>query len=185
MTASFGEARRGAIRCGCVRCGALRCDAVRSGFGGGGGAGGAEAVEEELVAGELKAQGNRGGDGGQDTAGEVVDAAAVAAVEVVVMAFAGDFVAGGFAGDLDGREPALGDERVDVAVDGGHADAVDEGLSGGEGFVGREGARRLLEGGTNGVFLAGFSEAKAHAGIGGLLGWKTSARHLLNTSSRT
>ncbi len=76
-----------------------------------------------------------------------------------MMALAGDFVAGGLAGDFDGGEPAVGDERVDVAIDGGDADAADKGLSGGEGFIRRQRTGGLLEGGADGIFLTGFSES--------------------------
>ena len=118
------------------------------------------------MTGQFEARGDAGGDGWQNAAGEVVDAATVPAMEVVMMAFAGDFVAGGLAGDLYGGEPAVGHEGVDVAINGGHADAADKGLGGGEGLIRRQGARGLLEGSANGIFLAGFSKSQGHAGEG-------------------
>lgn len=124
------------------------------------GARGAEAVEEEFVTGELEALGDGVNVTGEDTAGEIVDAAAVTAMEVVVMAFAGDFVAGGLAGNFDRGEPAIGNKGVDVAIDRGNADALHDALGGGEGLVWRQGARGLLEGGANGVFLASFAESE-------------------------
>ena len=87
------------------------------------------------MAGELEAAGDGGGHGRKGAAGQVVDAAAVATVKVMVVAFAGDLVAGGFTGDLHGGEPALRDEGVDVAVDGSNADAVDDGVGRGESFI--------------------------------------------------
>ena len=129
---------------------------------GGGGAGGAETVQEELVAGQLEAGGNGWGGAGQGAAWQVVDAAAVPAMKVVVVAFAGDFIARRLAGDLDGREPAIGDERVDVAIDGGHADILHDALGRGKCFVWREGTCGELKGGPDGIFLAGFSKSKGH-----------------------
>jgi len=84
-----------------------------------------------------------------------MEGAADVALEVVVVGFAGDLVAGGVAGDLDGCEPLVLDQAADVAVDGGDAEGVNLSLGEGEGFVGREGTIRLEEGGADGVFLAG------------------------------
>jgi hypothetical protein len=106
------------------------------------------------VAGVLKAAGEFGA-GLHLAAFELVDGAAGVALEVVVVGLAGYFVAGGVAGDVDWGEPLVIDQAADVAVDGGDAEGVYLFLSQGEGFVGREGAIRLEEGGADGVFLAG------------------------------
>src|ERR1700758_3679737 len=67
-------------------------------------AGGAGAVDEELVAGVLEAARELGF--GLDCAAfEFVDGSADVALEVMVMRFAGHFVAGGVAWNLDRREP--------------------------------------------------------------------------------
>jgi hypothetical protein len=106
------------------------------------------------VAGVLEASGKLGL-GLHLAAFELMDGAAGVALEVVVVSFAGDLVAGGVAGDLDGCEPLVLDQAADVAVDGGDAEGVDLFLGEDEGFVGREGTIRLDEGCANGVFLAG------------------------------
>jgi hypothetical protein len=117
-------------------------------------AGGAGAVDEELVAGVLEATGEFG------TilhlaAFQFVDGAADVALEVVVVGFAGDFVAGGVAGDIDRGEPLVFYQAADVAVDRGDAEGVDLFLGQGEGFVGREGAVGFEEGCADGFLLAG------------------------------
>ena len=86
---------------------------------------------------------------------KLVDGAADVALEVVVVGFAGYFVAGGVAGDIDGGEPLVVDQTADVAVDSGDAEGIYLFLGEGEGFVGGEGAIRLEEGGADGLFLAG------------------------------
>ena len=117
------------------------------------------------MAGELEAGGYDRGDGGEGAAGQIVDAAAVAAMEVVVVALAGDFVARRLAGDFDDGEPALGDEGVDVAIHGCDADAFDHALRRGEGFIRREGSGGLLKGSADGVFLASFAEPDSHTDL--------------------
>ena len=79
-----------------------------------------------------------------------------------MVTLAGDLVAGRLAGDFDGSEPAIRNERVDVAIDGGHADVFNDILGGGERLVGGEGASGTLEGGADGVFLSCFSESEGH-----------------------
>jgi hypothetical protein len=117
-------------------------------------AGGAGAVDEELVAGVLEASGKLGL-GLNLAAFELVDGATAIALEVMVMGFAGDLVAGGVAGDVDWGEPLVLDEAADVAVDGGDAERVDLFLGEGEGFVWRQGPISFEEGGANGVLLPG------------------------------
>jgi hypothetical protein len=117
-------------------------------------AGGAGAVDEELVAGVLEAAGQFGF-GLDGTAFEFVDGSAEGALEMMVMGFAGYFVAGGVARDLDGSEPFVFDQAADVAVDGGDAEGVDRFLRESEGLVGRERAVGFQERGADGIFLAG------------------------------
>ncbi len=59
---------------------------------------------------------------------EFIDAAALLAMEVVVMSFPGEFVPRGLAGQLHHIEPALFDKAADIAVDGGNSEAVDVSL---------------------------------------------------------
>jgi hypothetical protein len=86
---------------------------------------------------------------------ELVDGSAGGALEVMVMGFAGYFVAGGVAWDVDRCEPLVVDEAADVSIDGRNAERVDLFLREGEGFVGRQRAIGFDEGGADGVFLAG------------------------------
>jgi hypothetical protein len=119
-------------------------------------AGGAGTVDEELVAAVLEASGKLGL--GLDlTAFELVDGAAAIALEVMVVGLAGDLVAGGVAGDVDGSEPLVLDEAADVAVDGGDAERVDVFLGEGEGFVWGQGPIGFEEGGANGILLPGIA----------------------------
>jgi hypothetical protein len=106
------------------------------------------------VAGVLEATGELGF-GLHLAAFELVDGAADVALEVMMVGFAGDLVAGGVAGDFDGCEPLVLEQATDVAVDGGDAESIDLFLGEGEGFVGRKGAIRLEKGCADGVFLAG------------------------------
>jgi hypothetical protein len=110
-------------------------------------------VDEELVAGVLEAAGEFGL-GLHLAPFELVDRAAAIALEVMVVGFASDLVAGGVARDINGLEPVVFDQAADVAVDGGYAEGVDLFLSQGESFVRRERAVCFEEGGANGVFLA-------------------------------
>lgn len=87
--------------------------------------------------------------------GELVDGAAVGALEVMMVGFAGDLVAGGLAGDVDGSEPGVFDEAGDVAIDGCNADGFDLLLRKGERFFGGEWAVGVEKGRADGVFLAG------------------------------
>jgi len=59
-----------------------------------------------------------------ETTGQLEHFATAFAVEMMVVGLSGKFVAGGFSGQFDRREPALLDERLDVAVYGGNADAL-------------------------------------------------------------
>jgi hypothetical protein len=60
------------------------------------------------------------------------------AAEVVVMGFAGDLVAHSLAWHRDGGQPVTLQQRADVAVDGGDAEAFDLRLSGREYLLWRE-----------------------------------------------
>jgi hypothetical protein len=116
--------------------------------------GGAGAVDEELVAGVLEAA-RELGFGLHRAAFEFVDGSADVALEVMVMRFAGHFVAGGVAWDLDRGEPFVFDEAADIAIDGSDAQRIDLFLCEREGLIGRERTVGLKEGGADGVFLAG------------------------------
>jgi hypothetical protein len=113
----------------------------------------AAAVEEDLVGVELEAA---GGEGLQvaGTSFDVEDAAAVVAVEVVVMAPAGDLVAGRLAGDVDGVDVAFGDEAFERAIDGSVAQRRDVGLRGGQDLAGAQRAGGAFEDGADGRALA-------------------------------
>jgi hypothetical protein len=60
-------------------------------------------------------------------------------VKVVVVILAGEFIAGGLAGEFDGDEPAFLDQGLDVPVNGGDAESADVALRDGEDFVGGHG----------------------------------------------
>lgn len=95
-------------------------------------AGGTVPIEEELMSGRPESTGDlrlrlR------DTAFEVIYLATAVALEVVVMTLAGEFVPGGVTGNLDCMKPSVLDQRLDVPVDGGDADAgmvLERGLQG-------------------------------------------------------
>lgn len=91
-------------------------------------------------------------------------------MEVVVVFFAGDFVAGGLTGKVHGDEPAFFDQRLDVAVDGGDAEAGDffRGLL--QDFLRAHRAATLQEDLADGGFLPGIALRRvrgAGRGIGG------------------
>jgi len=98
------------------------------------GAGGAGAVDEELVACVLEAAGKLRL-GLHLAAFEFVDGATVVALEVMVVRFASNLVAGGMAGNVYGLEPVVFDQAANVAVNGGDAEGVDLFLGEGEGFI--------------------------------------------------
>ena len=148
--ADDGEYRRAAVDSWGAGIAAGWVEEVKDLFG----AGGTGAVDEELVADVSKAAG-KFGFGLHLAAFELVDGAADVALEVMVVGFAGDLVAGGVAGNFDRREPFVFDEAADVAVDGGDAEGVDLFLGEGEGFVGGERAIGFEEGGADGLFLTG------------------------------
>ena len=116
------------------------------------GAGGAGAVDEELVAGGAEASGELGAALG-DAAFEVVELAALVALEMMMVGFAGQLVAGGVAGELDGLQPAFLHERLDVSVDGGDAERRMVLLGGAENFFGRERTPGRCEGFADGGLL--------------------------------
>lgn len=95
----------------------------------------------------------------REAAVELVDAAAGFALEVVVMRLAGALVKNSAAGEVDGCEPGLSDESADGAVDGSDAQAADVALGEVEGFEGGERPVGAVEGGADGVELAGVAGA--------------------------
>jgi hypothetical protein len=117
-------------------------------------AGGAGAVDEVLVAGVLEAA-RKLGFGLDRAAFEFVNGSAHVALEVMVMRFAGNFVTGGVAWNLDRGEPLVFDEAADVAVDSRDAERINLFLREREGLIGGERTVGFDEGGADGVFLAG------------------------------
>jgi hypothetical protein len=117
---------------------------------------GAGSVDEEVVAGIFEAAG-KPGPGLHLAAFELMDVATDIALEVMVMGFAGDLVAGGVAGNLNRGEPLVFEQAADVAIDSGDADCIHVFLREGEGFVRREGAIGLKESGSDGIFLTGLA----------------------------
>ena len=106
------------------------------------------------MAGVLEATGEFGA-GVHLAALQFVDGAADVALEVMVVGFAGDFVPGGVAWDVDWGEPLVVDQAAYVAVDRGDAEGINLFLGEGESFVGGERAIGFEKGGADGVFLAG------------------------------
>jgi hypothetical protein len=97
----------------------ISCGKVESGpCGRTGVAGSTVSIEKELVPGRLEPTGElrlRL----SDAALEVVDLATTVALEVVVMAFAGELIPGRLAGNLDRVKPSVLYQRLDVPIDGG------------------------------------------------------------------
>lgn len=86
---------------------------------------------------------------------EFEDLPAGAAMEMVMVFLAGEFVVGDLAGEFDGGEPAFVEQHLNVAIDGG--DAESGVFAGGEleDFVGVERAVSGEEGGPDGATLTG------------------------------
>lgn len=122
-------------------------------------AGRAKAIQKELVASQFKSGRNRWSLSRQDTAGKIVDTPAVPAMKMMMMSLSGDLVARRLAGNFNGRQPTVGDERIDIAIHRRNADAFHDALCGRERFVWRKGACSTLKGSANGVFLSCFSES--------------------------
>lgn len=76
-------------------------------------------------------------------AGDLENPPTLVAVEVVVVRFAGHFVARRLAGELDGREPAGVEEELDRPINCGDSEAGLLALGGDEHLVGAEGPVRL------------------------------------------
>lgn len=74
----------------------------------------------------------------QVTTLELKHLAATVAAEVMMVRFAGDLVAHGLAGHRDGSEPVTLEQRADVAVDGGDAEAFHFRLGRREDLIRRE-----------------------------------------------
>ena len=117
-------------------------------------AGGALAVEDDFVTFELEACGDRRIDADRATV-DFKDLFAGAATEVVMVALADEFVAGGFAAHLDGDEGTGFDQGVEVAIDGGDAEAGDVGAGGVEDFLRAERPSDAVEDLEDGTALGG------------------------------
>ena len=87
-------------------------------------------------------------------AGQLVNLAALLAVEMVVVFFTGQFVPGGFARQFDRGQPAFLHQGLDVAVDGGDPDAFVSGCGEFEHLIGVEGPVGGNEGIADGSPLA-------------------------------
>jgi hypothetical protein len=64
----------------------------------------------------------------RDTACQIKDAAALIAMEVVMMRFPGTLVDGGGAWKIDGRKPAFFEQCLDIPINGGDPEAFHFGL---------------------------------------------------------
>jgi hypothetical protein len=106
----------------------------------------------------------------QRTDFEVVDVAAAAALEVIVMAEAGALVAGLAIGENDGLD-ALGlEEEIERPVNGGDAETAKGGLGALEDLLNGDGTLGLGNGLEDGIALAGMTLAER-----GRHGWKVTA----------
>jgi hypothetical protein len=110
------------------------------------------AVEDDFVAFELEACGHGGIDDDR-AALDFEDLFAGAAAEVMMVALADEFVAGGFAAEVDGDERAGLDQGVEVAIDDGDAEARHVGLGGSENFLRSEGPGDAVEDAEDGAAL--------------------------------
>ena len=115
-------------------------------------AGGALAVEDDFVTFEEEALGDRRV-GVDRAAFDFKDLFAGAATEVVMVALADEFVAGGFAAQVDGDQRAGSDQGAQVAIDGGDAEAGDVGAGGVEDFLRAERAGDPAEDPEDGAAL--------------------------------
>lgn len=86
-----------------------------------------------------------------------------AAVEVMVVRFAGDFVAGGFTGHLDQDDAAIGDKGLKGAVDRRHPHSSNASLGQIEDFACGDRAVGLGDDGLDCVALLGVSFHPGHA----------------------
>ena len=99
----------------------------------------------------------------QRAACKVIDFPAAFALEMMMMAFACHLIASRFSRDFNGGEPFLFHQRVDIAVDGGLANAFYQLACGVERFFWRKRARRCGECFADGFFLPGVSNLYRHA----------------------
>lgn len=90
-------------------------------------------------------------------ASKFVHPAALATVKMMMVGLARYLVASRLAGQRNGFEPAVRQQRLDIAVDGGDAQRIVMMLGGSKRFFRREWAIRLDEGVANGLFLAGIA----------------------------
>lgn len=91
--------------------------------------------------------------------------AAGAAVEVVMVRFAGDFVARGLTGHFDLHDSAIGDEGFQRAIDGGHAHAAHATLGKIEDLASGNRTMRLGNDRLDRVALLGVAFHSGHAGF--------------------
>lgn len=117
-------------------------------------AGGALAVEDDFVTFELEACGHGRIDDDR-AALDFENLFAGAATEVVMVALADEFVASGFAAEVDGDQLAGFDQGVEMAIDGGDAEAGDVGSGGIEDFLWSERAGDAVEDLEDGAALGG------------------------------
>ncbi len=91
-----------------------------------------------------------------DTApGQVEHLSTVIALEVVVMAFAGDLVAGRFSRNFDWRKPLFSNQSIQVSVNSGDADPFDLLLSKSQEFFWRQRTVGVEQCRSYGLFLPG------------------------------
>lgn len=84
---------------------------------------------------------------------QVVQLAAIVALEVMVMRFAGDLVSRGIARHFDGLQPSFLNQRLDVPVNGGNAEGGVKPLRGFQRLFRGQRPASLAEGGANGRLL--------------------------------
>ena len=121
----------------------------------------AEAIDEELVAGGSEAGREIGLEFNAATF-KFKELAALIALEVVVMVFAGDLIASGVSGHSDGDQPAFFDQLMNGAIDRGNGQAEHILLGESERLVVREGTVGGEECGANGFFLSGVAKLHGH-----------------------
>ena len=94
--------------------------------------------------------------------GNIEEAAALAAVKVVMMRAGGGFVARRFLGDLNGADRTSGNQPPDRAINSGQSQAGDLYPGQTPGFLGRQGAFSLLKNSQN-TLLPGSQSVVFHS----------------------
>jgi len=92
------------------------------------------------------------------TAFQFVDLAARAAMEVMMVGLAGEFVAGRLAGEFDDGQPPLLHQPLHIAVDRRHAQPLTLRLGSPQDLIHRQGPAGRLEDSPDGVALFRFSD---------------------------